>query len=85
MMYKGLVDPEELLAEAEIAGGVDFATTAYGVGNWYFTEGQPERTQEIFEKIVATDVWAAFGYIAAEADLARWQRATDQPGSSPSR
>ena len=77
LMYKGLEDPERLLIETEMAGGVDFATVGYGVGNWYLTRGERGRAIEIFEKIVATDVWSAFGYIAAEAELAR--------GASPGR
>ncbi len=73
MMYKGVEDPESLLAESEMSGGVDFATLGYGVGNWYLTQGQRQRAKEIFERVVASDVWSAFGYIAAEAELARWQ------------
>ncbi len=75
LMTKGFDDPERLLAEAEEAGGVDHATIAYGVGNWYLTQGRRPRAKEIFEQVVATDVWSAFGYIAAEAELARWDQA----------
>ena len=83
LMYKGLEDPERLLAEAETAGGVDFASIGYGIGNWYLTEGDRQRAKEVFERVVATDVWSAFGFIAAEAELARWDQATsaDTPSS----
>ncbi len=73
MMYKGREAPDQLLAEAEEAGGVDYATLAYGVGNFYLAGGEPERARKIFEAIVATGSWSAFGYVAAEAELARWQ------------
>jgi tetratricopeptide (TPR) repeat protein len=72
LMYKGQQDAEQLLAEAEAGeGGVGLATTAYGVANWFFYNGKRDRAVEIFERIVETDSWAAFGYIAAEAELAR--------------
>jgi tetratricopeptide (TPR) repeat protein len=46
---------------------------AYGIGNWYLVQGEPERAREIFEQILSTGNWAAFGYIAAEAAIARWE------------
>lgn len=45
---------------------------AYGIGNWYLLQGHPEKARDIFEKILNTGNWAAFGYIAAEAAIARW-------------
>jgi tetratricopeptide (TPR) repeat protein len=72
LMYRGEADAETLLAAAEEGeNGVGFASTAYGVGNWYFSNGDGDRAREIFARIVETDSWAAFGYIAAEAELAR--------------
>jgi len=44
---------------------------AYGVGNWYFYNGEKARAKEIFHKILAGESWASFGTIAAESDLAR--------------
>jgi len=75
LMYKGLKEPSELLnldAPAEdLDALLNTVTQGYGVGNWYYYNGDTERAREIFEKVVATDYWAAFGYIAAEADLTR--------------
>jgi tetratricopeptide (TPR) repeat protein len=71
LMYKGELEAETLLADSRDEGGVGLATAAYGVGNWYLYEGDPERAARIFRDIVDTPTWAAFGYIAAEADLAR--------------
>jgi tetratricopeptide (TPR) repeat protein len=70
LMYKGLVKPEELL-DTSNADDLTIATQGYGVGNWYFVNGDKAKAKEIFEKVVAGKQWAAFGYIAAEADLAR--------------
>lgn len=47
-------------------------TTAYGVGNWHYMHGRTDRGLTIWERIVEeSDQWAAFGFIAAEAELAR--------------
>lgn len=70
LMYKGLERPETLLNPAD-ADDLTIATQGYGVGNWYFVTGDRAKAKEIFERVVAGRQWAAFGYIAAEADLAR--------------
>lgn len=72
LMYRGEREPETLLARAaDTSDEVGFASTAYGIGNWYLYNGDEERAMEVFERIAETDAWAAFGYIAAEAELAR--------------
>ena len=48
------------------------ATEGYGIGNWKLSNGDTVGALRIFRSIVrARDQWAAFGYIAAEAELAR--------------
>lgn len=47
------------------------STVAYGVANWHLYNGEPERAREMFERIVRGPAWAAFGHLAAEAELAR--------------
>lgn len=74
LMYKGELAPEELLdlrAVDDPDQALNIATQGYGVGNWYLVEGNEERAREIFEAILDGTSWAAFGTIAAEADLAR--------------
>jgi tetratricopeptide (TPR) repeat protein len=72
LMYKGERSPESLL---EVEAGEDraltFATQGYGVGNWYLYNGDADRAEEIFLQVLEGDYWAAFGYIAAEAEIAR--------------
>jgi tetratricopeptide (TPR) repeat protein len=68
-LYKGETLPEALLGPR--ADGVDLATYGYGVGNWYLYTGQRERARSVFERVVAGPQWPAFGFIAAEAELAR--------------
>lgn len=70
LSYKGLIDPATLL-DVEQASELDVATLAYGLGNWYFCNGREAKAVDLFERIVAGPYWPAFGFIAAEADLAR--------------
>lgn len=74
LMYKGMVQPEALLnleAGNDPDLGVTLATQGYGVGNWYLANGDTTKAREIFQMVVDSPIWAAFGYIAAEAELAR--------------
>ncbi|MCE9592862.1 MAG: hypothetical protein K8S98_01605 [Planctomycetes bacterium] len=73
LMYKGELEPEFLLASASPTGptAVDFATQGYGVGNWLLCHGERERAREIFEGVAQAEMWAAFGRIASEYELAR--------------
>ena len=63
---------EELLAQTEPAS-LDWLTTAYGVSLSREIAGDHEGAEALREEILASSNWAAFGYIAAEADLARAQ------------
>ncbi len=78
LMYKGLEKPDVLLAppaDADAAvAALTIATQGYGVGNYYYVTGDRAKAKEIFEKVVSGPQWAAFGYIAAEADLVRLQK-----------
>lgn len=69
LMYKGLVPAEDLL-NVDTGDAVQLATYGYGVGNWYLYNGDAERARSVFERIVQGSNWAAFGFIAAEAELA---------------
>jgi len=75
LMYKGLVKPEDLLGApvggSTLAEGVQLATQGYGVGNWYLYNGEKDKARAVFEKMLKGGSWAAFGYIAAEADMKR--------------
>ncbi len=70
LMYKGEIAPDEILNLDE-ADALQIATYGYGVANWYFYNGDQEKAVEIYRKVLAGTYWAAFGYIAAEADLKR--------------
>lgn len=72
LMYKGLQSAESLL-ESAAAGGLDAVTIGYGVANWHFYNGRRDQAVALFRKIVDAHErqWPGFGYIAAEAELAR--------------
>lgn len=71
-MYKGELSPDVVLpvtASGEMS--VTDATAAYGIGNWHRYNGRRAEADRIFRRIIAGGQWGAFGYIAAEVDLAR--------------
>ncbi|MCH8804837.1 MAG: M28 family peptidase [Planctomycetes bacterium] len=70
LLFKNELKPEQVLDPAS-ASPLDFATSGYGVGCWHTFQGQADRARQFFEKVVATDYWPAFGFIAAEVELAR--------------
>lgn len=71
-MYQGTLPPDSVLTVNQAADDADLslATQGYGVGNWYLYNGDSAKASEIFEKVVAGNYFAAFGFIAAEAELA---------------
>jgi len=71
LLYRGEADADSLLAAARRTGGVSFATTGYGVGAWRLARGEREPAMNLFREVLAGDSWAAFGFIAAEAELKR--------------
>lgn len=73
LMYKGEMAPSELLdlENEDPEQLLNLVTQGYGVGNWYYYNGDKTKAKAIFQKIVETAYWSAFGYIAAEADLFR--------------
>jgi tetratricopeptide (TPR) repeat protein len=67
MFYQGRVPFESILGSGKLNPGA-----AYGVATWWMTHGQDGPGRELLIRIVGdVESWAAFGYIAAEADLMR--------------
>jgi tetratricopeptide (TPR) repeat protein len=69
LFYKGEKTAAELLGPRSDA--VELATYGYGVGNWYLYNGEEDKARELFARVVAGEMWPAFGFIAAEAELSR--------------
>lgn len=72
LMYKGAIQPEDVmpLDTADIADAHIYVTQGYGVSNYLKLEGRNAEAQMILDKMLMTDSWPSFGYIAAEADRA---------------
>lgn len=69
--FTGALDEAALLAPGRAAGGVDFATRAYGAAQWNVYQGRREAAAALYAEIVAAGMWPAFGAIGAEVELAR--------------
>ncbi|HBX65509.1 MAG: hypothetical protein CL670_02715 [Balneola sp.] len=69
MVFKGVFSPDELLGDENTA--LDNATLGYGLGFWHDINGRPGRAQQIWQNVYDGGNWAAFGYIASEAELAQ--------------
>lgn len=73
LMYKGQLSPDKLInlrVSNDPDQAIKIATQGYGVANWYLSNGEVGKGRELLEKIVEGTSWSAFGFIAAEVDLA---------------
>lgn len=69
LLYKGELAPDDLLTGDE--DPLQNATLGYGLSNWYLVTGHSEKAETAWTTILKGPQWAAFGFIAAEAELAR--------------
>jgi tetratricopeptide (TPR) repeat protein len=69
LMYRGLLQPTDLMP-VDTDDAVQLATYGYGLANWYLVNSEQEQARTLFRRILEGANWAAFGYIAAEAELA---------------
>jgi tetratricopeptide (TPR) repeat protein len=71
-LYQGKTRAADLAKE--LTGGANTtgsASLGYGLGNWQMYNDRRDEAVKVFKTIVAGDQWASFGFIAAEAELAR--------------
>ncbi|MFC1514096.1 tol-pal system YbgF family protein, partial [candidate division KSB1 bacterium] len=69
LFYKG-----EMTLETLTGGSMEASSNAavdYGIGNWYYYNGNVDEAKRIYSLILEGTSWASFGYIAAEADMSR--------------
>jgi tetratricopeptide (TPR) repeat protein len=72
LMYKGQKSADSVLAIGPTGEmSVTDATAAYGLANWHWYNGRRADAERTWRRILAGGQWGAFGYIAAEAELAR--------------
>jgi len=70
MLYKS-GDDKKLVEITQTQDSTANATLGFALGNYYLEKGPKKKAKELFEKVVAGNQWASFGYIAAEAELKR--------------
>ncbi len=69
LVFNGIFDADRFIE----SDGDDLqnATLGYGLGNWHYINGREDKAFEIWQEIYDAGNWPAFGFIAAEAELAR--------------
>ena len=68
-MFQGERTPEDLLASAgDDSGG---SATRYGVSAWFLVNGRPDEAESLWMALLEGTDWPSFGYLAAEAEVAR--------------
>ena len=72
-LYKGSLPVDSVLNVSSTSADADLAiaTQGYGVGNWHLYNGDTAQAIAVFERVIDGKHFSAFGFIAAEADLAR--------------
>lgn len=73
LMYKGELAPEKLLDvnAQDQDQKLQYVTQGYGLGNYYLAKGDTSQAIRIFDNVLNTGYWSAFGYIASEMELAK--------------
>lgn len=79
LLFQGKKTLEKLTGSPGPQGdaALDDATLAYGIGAWHLREGREEDAVKVWKKILESPRWDAFGYIAAEAEVARRRGAAE--------
>jgi Tetratricopeptide repeat len=70
-MFKGELQPETIIGDKGNDDQLSLVTSGFGVANEYRFKGNYGKYVELLERVVSTNAWSGFGYIAAEVDLHR--------------
>lgn len=72
LLFKGERTFEDLVGPSGEGATLQSTTTAYGLGVWHLLNGRTAEAHAMWERILTgRNQWSAFGYIAAEGELAR--------------
>ena len=71
LLYQGQLPSDSITAGGDGDAALQDATVGYGLGNWHFYNGRKDEALRIWNRILETGPWASFGYLAAEAEIAR--------------
>jgi len=73
--FQGKMTEAEALPPEPPASNTDqevelpFDTVAYGIGNWYLYNGNPQKAREYFRRVMKGHVWVTWGFIGSELEL----------------
>jgi len=70
IMYKS-GNEGKLLEKTQNQETLSNSTLGFALGTYYLLNGKKQKAREMFEKVIAGKQWSGFGFIAAEAELAR--------------
>ncbi len=70
LLYRGELSPDDLLEGADTLD-VNYVTLGYGMGNYFYYNGNEPRAIEIWRSVLEGKYWSAFGYVASEVELNR--------------
>jgi tetratricopeptide (TPR) repeat protein len=73
LLFRGERTEEDILGPAGAEATLGSTTAGYGVGYWHLANGRETEARAVYERTLSgrAGQWAAFGFIAAEAELAR--------------
>jgi tetratricopeptide (TPR) repeat protein len=73
LVYAGLKDPETLMKNLDGSelDALGVSTQCYGLSNYYFLNGDIDKSNQVIKYILDKGYWPAFGYLAAETDARR--------------
>lgn len=69
LLYRGELSPDSLAPSG--TDPLNDASVGYGLGNWHLYNGRHAEAMSVFRRVLRGGNWPAFGYIAAEAEVAR--------------
>jgi tetratricopeptide (TPR) repeat protein len=71
LLYKGEMSEDQLL-KSDGATDLELVSMGYGVANWHLYNGRRPEAEAVLRRVLGVkNQWAAFGYLAAEAE---WKR-----------
>ena len=72
LLHKGERSLEDIVGPSGDEATLQSTTAAYGLGVWHLLGGREAEARATFERILtARNQWSAFGFVAAEAEIAR--------------
>jgi EpsI family protein len=72
LLFKGERTLDDIVGPSGSEATLESTTTAYGLGVWHLLNERPDAAREIWtQMLTGRDQWSAFGYMAAEGELAR--------------